>query len=390
MANSSMATSTSMLRVGVIGVGHLGRHHARIFAGIEGVALVGVADSRIEQAREVAGNCGSTAFGDYRELLDQVDAVSVAVPTFLHREIAGEALERGLPTMVEKPLATTLAEAEELVKLAAARGALLQVGHIERFNPALSALDGLRLRPKFIAAERLGTYTFRSTDIGVVLDLMIHDIDLLLSLVAAPVRSVSAVGVSLFGNHEDVANARIEFLDGCVANLTASRASFQAVRKMRLYGPEGYATLDFATKQATILRPSDRLRRGELAADLEGLDVSQPSAVRDRLFGKILRVDKVQAEGREPLALELEDFVHAIRTGGRPRVGGEDALRAIRLADQILGKIREHQWEGSPDGPTGPLELPEPLAGPIAGLPGPKSWRLKSARLDIPTLADPS
>jgi len=374
-------SSRSRLRVGVIGVGHLGRHHARIFSGIEGVELVGVADARIEQAREVAGACGTSAFGDYQELLDRVDAVSVAVPTLLHREVAGAALELGIPTMVEKPLATTLAEAEELVALAESRGTLLQVGHIERFNPALAALDGLRLRPKFVAAERLGTYTFRSTDIGVVLDL-------LLSLVAAPVRSVAAVGVSLFGVHEDVANARIEFLDGCVANLTASRASFQAVRKMRLYGPEGYATLDFAARQATILRPSDRLRRGELAADLEGLDVSQPSAVRDRLFGKILRVDKVQAEGREPLALELEDFVHAIRTGGRPRVGGEDALRAVRLADQILRKIREHQWEGSPDGPIGPQQLPEPLAGPIAGLPGPMSWRLK-ARADAPAPAEP-
>ncbi len=145
---------------------------------------------------------------------------------------------------------------------------------------------------------------------------MIHDIDLILSMVPSPVKSVAAVGVGVFGGHEDVANARIEFEDGCVANLTASRASFQAVRKMRLYGPEGYVTLDFATKQGTIVRPSDRLRRGEI--DLEGLDLTQPAAVKERIFGKILRVDQVQGEGREPLALELEDFVQAIRTGSRP------------------------------------------------------------------------
>ena len=260
---------------------------------------------------------------------------------------------------------------------------MLQVGHIERFNPALAALEGMRLRPKYIAAERLGLYTFRSTDIGVVLDLMIHDLDLVLSLNPAPVRSVAAVGVSVFGRHEDIANARIEFEDGCVANLTASRASFQAVRKMRLYGAEGYATLDFAAKQGTLIRPSDALRRGEL--ELDGLDLSQPAQVRDRLFGKILRVDQVPppADAREPLALELEEFVRSVRTGSRPRVSGADALRAIRVAGQILDAIGAHQWEGRPDGPVGPLPFPEPeaVAGPepIVGLPAPKSWRYKPA-----------
>ena len=367
------------LRVGVVGVGHLGRHHARVLSGIEGVTLAGVADARVEQARAVAEACGTSAFADYRELLDRVDAVSVAVPTVLHREVAGAFLERGIPAMVEKPLASTAAEAEELVELARARGVALQVGHIERFNPALAALEGMRLRPKYIAAERLGLYTFRSTDIGVVLDLMIHDLDLVLSLVPAPVRSVAAVGVSVFGRHEDVANARVEFEDGTVADLTASRASFQAARKMRLYGAEGYATLDFATKQGTLIRPSEALRRGEL--ELDGVDLAQPTQVRDRLFGKILRVDQVPApaDAREPLALELEDFVRAVRTGTRPRVTGEDALRAIRLAGRILREIDAHQWEGRPDGPVGPLNLPEPAAGPepIVGLPAPKSWRYK-------------
>ena len=371
----------STLRVGVVGVGHLGRHHARVLAGIDGVTLVGVADARVEQARSVAESCGTAAFGDYRDLLDRVDAVSVAVPTVLHREVAGAFLARGIPAMVEKPLAATPAEAEELVELARSRGVVLQVGHIERFNPALAALEGMRLRPKYIAAERLGLYTFRSTDIGVVLDLMIHDLDLVLSLVPAPVRSVAAVGVSIFGRHEDIANARVEFEDGCVADLTASRASFQAVRKMRLYGAEGYATLDFAARQGTLIRPSEALRRGEL--ELDGVDLAQPAQVRDRLFGKILRVDQVPppAESREPLALELEEFVRAVRTGSRPRVTGDDALRAIRLAGQILDAIGAHQWEGRPDGPVGPLPFPEaePAAGPgpIVGLPAPKSWRYR-------------
>jgi predicted dehydrogenase len=366
----------SRVRVGVVGVGHLGRHHARVLAGIEGVELVGVADTRIEQARAVAGPLGTRAVDDYRELLDQVDAVSVAVPTVHHREVAGAFLERGIAAMVEKPLAPTLAEARALVDLARDRGAVLQVGHIERFNPALTILDGLRLRPKFIAAERLGTYTFRSTDIGVVLDLMIHDLDLILSRIPVPVLAVSAVGVSLFGAHEDVANARIWFEDGCVADLTASRASAQAVRRMRLWGPEGYASLDFATQRARLVRPSDRLRHGDL--DLDGLDLGQPAAVKEHLFGKVLRVDQVQAEGRELLALELEDFIQAVRTGTRPRVTGEDALRALRLADRILQSLNSHRWEGLPDGPTGPRDLPGPQAEPIAGLAGPISWRLRS------------
>ncbi len=364
------------LKVGVVGVGHLGRHHARIFAAMPDVELVGVVDGRPEQANAIAEACKTRSFTDYRELLDRVDAVSVAVPTCAHREVAGAFLERGIPSLVEKPLATTLLEAEQLVEVSDRTGTLLQVGHIERFNPALTVLESLAIRPKYIAAERLGTYTFRSIDIGVVLDLMIHDIDLLLSMVPSPVKSVAAVGVGVFGEHEDVANARIEFEDGTVANLTASRASFQAVRKMRLFGPEGYVTLDFAAKQGTIVRPSDRLRHGEI--DLEGLDLTQPSAVKERIFGKILRVDQVQGEGREPLALELEDFVQAIRTGSRPKVTGHDALRAIRLADQVLQSLRSHAWEGRLDGPIGPHHLPEPLAEPIANLPAPKFLRYGS------------
>ena len=314
------------LRVGVVGVGHLGRHHARVLAGIDGVELVGVVDSRIEQARAVAEPLGVPAFADHRSLLEIVDAVSVAVPTFKHHEVASEFLSRGTPTLVEKPLATSAAEAESLVNLARSRNTILQVGHIERFNPAAGRAEIVSTGPKYINAERSGTYTFRSTDIGVIHDLMIHDLDLLLHLVPAPVRSVSAVGVSVFGGNEDVANARIEFEDGCVANVTASRASYQAVRKMRLWGAEGYATLDFASREATVVRPSERLLRGEL--NLDGLDLTKPTEVKNHIFGTILRVNQVPAPApREPLALELEDFVRAVRDGVRPRVTGTDAPR---------------------------------------------------------------
>lgn len=359
------------LRVGVIGVGHLGRHHARVLAGLHGVELVGVADARLEQAQSVAAPLHTRAFDDHRGLLELgLDAVSVAVPTALHRAVASDCLVRGLPTLVEKPLAPTAADAAALVELAARHGALLQVGHIERFNPALEALREQGLRPRFIDAERLGTYTFRSTDIGVVHDLMIHDIDLLLSLVAAPVRSVSAVGVSLFGGHEDVANARITFEDGCIADLTASRASYNALRKMRVWAAEGYATLDFAARSMTVVRPSDRLRQGQL--DLDGVDLAQPAAVKAHLFGKILRVDHVAPPAAcDQLTRELQDFVAAIRENRPPRVTGDDALRSLRLADQIVASLPNATWDAP---------VPEAAPAPIAHLPGPKSWRYRPGR----------
>ena len=203
---------------------------------------------------------------------------------------------------------------------------------------------------------------------------MIHDIDLVLSLVPAPVRSVAAVGVSVFGGHEDVANARIEFEDGCVANLTASRASYAALRKMRLWGAEGYASLDFAAKSGTLVRPSDEFLSGRARPD--GVDLEPALAVKEHLFGKILRVDQVQTDGREPLALELEDFVHAARGGTRPRVSGDDALRAMRLADQILKSLNAHRW----DGDASVTPLPAQPVESTSVLRGPHAWRLKNRR----------
>jgi predicted dehydrogenase len=362
------------LRIAVVGVGHLGQHHARILASMPGVDLVAVVDAQPERANLVASQHGTIGLHDYRRLFGVVDAVTIAVPTCAHREVAGEFLKRGIATLVEKPMASSAAESAELLELAHTTGAVLQVGLVERFNPALRALDRLPIRPRFISAERLSTYTFRSTDIGAVLDLMIHDIDLVLSLIDAPVRSVSAVGVSLFGEHEDVANARIEFSDGSVAQLTASRASYAAIRKMRIWGAEGYAALDFFTREVTLVRPSDQLSTGRL--DLEGVDLSQPAAVRDHLFGKVLRVDRVAAEPGDPLTLELDNFVAAARGLSRPKVSGEDALRAARLADQVLRSLEAHRWDAEP----ATAALPAPLAESSSTLQGPHALRLRSLR----------
>jgi predicted dehydrogenase len=376
-------------------VGHLGQHHARVLAGLPGVQLAGVADANAEQAHAIGEKHGCPAYTDFRALLGRVDAVSVAVPTTLHREVASAFMDHGIPALVEKPLAGSLAEAEDLVRLARRRGVLLQVGHIERFNPALGAIESLRPRPKFIAAERMGVYTCRSTDIGVVLDLMIHDIDLVLSWVEAPLKSVSAVGLSLFGCHEDVANARLEFADGCVANLSASRASFQAVRKMWLWAPEGFAALDFAARKATIVRPSDRARRGEL--DLAGVDFAKPDQVREHLFKNMFPLEQFEPAGAEPLAVELEEFVRSVQTGSRPRATGDDALRAMRVADQVLHSINTHTWDGHSEGPIGPRELPEaalrelpeqPTSPVSSAIPAPKLLRYKSTRSEPAAPAD--
>lgn len=354
------------LRVAVVGVGHLGRHHARILGSMPDVELTAVADSRPEQALAIAESLGVRAVVDYRELIGRVDAVSIAVPTVLHREVAGAFLEAGIPAMVEKPLAGTVAEAEELVELARSAGATLQVGHVERFNPALDALRESPLRPKFLSGERMAMYTFRSTDVGVVFDLMIHDIDLVLSLVDSPVKSVSAVGVALFGDHEDVADARIEFENGAVATLAASRASYATSRKMRVWGAEGYASLDFGARRATIVRPSDEFLAG--GVDLEGVDLAQPAAIKEHLFGKVLRVDQVEPPPCDQLTRELADFVAAVRDGSRPRVPGEAGLEAVRVADRIVRSLDAHRWEADAPAPSTPSH-------PASILRGPHAWR---------------
>jgi predicted dehydrogenase len=347
------------LRLAVIGVGHLGKEHARILAGMPDVELAGIADVNAEQARLVAGRCGTRAFGDYWPLLNLVDAAVVAVPTAQHHQIASEFLRRGIPLLVEKPLASTLEQADDLVDLARAHGALLQVGHIERFNPAFQELAARPLQPKMVACERLGPFSGRSTDIGVVLDLMIHDLDILLSLVRAPVDTVQAIGVSVFGGHEDVASARLTFANGCMANVTASRASRTPQRTMHLWAPEGYAALDFAKRHLTLIQPSEEIRARGL--DTLKLDQAGQAALKEQLFRRHLQVLELDRREGDQLTAELRDFVHCVGTGERPRVSGEDGRNAIALATRVLESLRAHSWNGLATGPTGPTNLPPPL-----------------------------
>ncbi len=350
---------TRRLRMAVVGVGHLGKEHARILAGLPDVDLVGVADAQFEQAQAVAQRLGTQPFREFWPLLNLVDAACVVTPTALHAGIAMEFLRRGIPLLVEKPLAASLTEADVLVHLAQRHGALLQVGHIERFNPAFEELQRRPLQPKWIRAQRLGPFTGRSTDIGVVLDLMIHDLDLLLALVGSPVRSVEALGLSVFGGHEDVANARLHFVNGCVADVTASRASPTVQRTMQIWAPEGYVEVDFAQRKVTLMQPSDAVRQNGL--DPAQLDPASRARLRDELFTRHLQLTTIDGQAQDQLTCELTHFIDCVRTGTRPRVTGADARDAIAVAERILFAITHHCWNGNVEGPKGPHDLPAPL-----------------------------
>jgi len=306
----------SKIRLAVIGVGHLGRHHARLLAGIEGAQLVAVVDTRADRAAAAAEATGARALSDYREVLGEVDAVSIAVPTELHRDVAMPFLERGTAVLVEKPITRTIAEGRELVSAAGTSGAVLAAGHTERHNPAVAAVMPFVTMPRFIEVHRLGAFPDRSLDIDVVFDLMIHDLDIILAMVKEDVTTIEAVGVPVLTDKYDIANARLRFSSGCIANITASRISKERVRKIRLFQPDAYVSIDYAEQE------------------VEGYRLVRRDGERPQIQGGKLPVTR-----DEPLKRELEDFVRAVRDKRRPLVTGEDGLRALTLAQAIADKM---------------------------------------------------
>lgn len=344
-------------RVGVVGVGHLGKEHARILATLPDVNLVGVADPNASQAQAVAQRCGTRAFHDHRELLPLVDAAVIAAPTSHHSTIAADFLSHGLPLLVEKPMAQTVRQAEEMMEWSERNGTLLQVGHIERFNPAFEELLRHPLQPKFITCERYSGFSGRSTDIGVVLDLMIHDLDLVLALVQAPVRTVEALGVAVLGGNEDLAQARVTFANGCVADLKASRVHPTPVRCMHVFAPEGFAGVDFARRHLTLMQPAEHLQQNQF--DSRRLDAPTLATLKAELFGRHIQVQELNCNAGDQLTGELQDFLHCVRTHQRPRVDGAAGRDALALAGRILDSLRTHSWEGT-NGPAGPWHLPSP------------------------------
>jgi len=300
-----------LVKVGVAGVGHMGKEHARIYAESKGAELVGVHDSNPETARKIAEKCKTRAFGSLEEMVEAVEAASIVTPTTTHLAIAAPFLKKGRHVLVEKPIAVDTVEARELVHLAEKHGAKLAVGHVERFNPALTALEERLGRPRFIEAHRLSPYPGRSTDIGVVMDLMIHDLEIILHLVRSPVKSVDAVGIPVLSKGEDIANARIRFENGCVANLTTSRISPEKLRKIRVFQDDAYLSLDYMKQEGEIYK---------------------------RLDGKITR-EKIPVIKGEPLKNQLEEFLVNVRQDTDPRVGGSHGFEALKLASQICEQM---------------------------------------------------
>ncbi len=349
------------LRLAVIGAGRLGGFHAQKAAAREDVALVAVADPVAEQRNRVAAECGCRAVADYRTLLEEIDAAIVAAPTSLHRSIGLDILGHGVHVLMEKPLAPTASEALELVEAATAHRAVLQVGHVERFNPAFTASAAHLREAKYIEAVRASGFTFRSTDVGVVLDLMIHDIDLVLSLVRSPVRHVDAVGFAVLGGHEDVANARVEFECGAVASLSASRVSRDAVRRMNVWTSRGHSAIDFASRTTSVITASETLLRGQF--DVDRLTPEEVDHYRECLLEEHLPCETLQAEPIDALAAELSDFVESLRMPRPPRVTGEHGAEAVELAERILNSIDAHRWEETSERshPVGP---PNIIPGP--------------------------
>jgi len=311
-----------VVRVAVIGVGHLGKHHARILSSLPGVEFVGAVDLVRERAEAaVAAAPGAKAFTDASELFGQVDAIVVAVPTIHHLAVAAPFLERGVAALIEKPMAPSLADADALMALAAKSGAVLAVGHSERFNPAMIAARPLLTQPRFVEVHRLSSFPERSLDVDVVFDVMIHDLDIILSVDGSEVTGVEAVGINVLTPKVDIANARLKFASGCVANITASRISREPVRKVRFFQQDSYVSIDYAAKEVEAWRLISARPDAGAPDQREG---------RPKIEG-----GPVAVPAGEPLASELADFTSAVREKRRPTVSGADGRRALALATRV-------------------------------------------------------
>jgi predicted dehydrogenase len=302
---------TTPLRAAVVGVGHLGVFHAEKYASMPDVDLVAVVDADADRARAVAARCRTEGLTDYRELFGRIDCVSLAVPSPLHFPLALDLLTHAVDVLVEKPMTTTVAEGRALVDLAEQRRRILQVGHLERFNPAIRALAGVVTQPRFIECHRLAPFVERGTDVDVILDLMIHDLDVILSLVCADVQSVEAVGVPVLSESVDIANARLRFTSGCIANITASRVALKRERKIRIFQADTYVSVDYGEKHVRVCRRV--IANGVPSITVEEHALGEGDALFD----------------------EIEHFVHAVRTRQRPLVDGRTALRALEVAERI-------------------------------------------------------
>ena len=336
-----MPSSPIPIRAGVVGTGSIGRNHARVLAELGDAKFTAICDTNAATANELAAKFGAKATGSLEEFAALVDAATIATPTPSHFEVAKFLLERGKHVLVEKPITETTADARALSALAQERGLVLQVGHIERFNPALTALEARLTQPRFIEVSRLSPYPGRSIDIGVVLDLMIHDLEIILHLVKSPVQSIDAVGVPVLSRGEDIANVRLHFENGCVVNITASRISQDRLRKIRVFQQDAYLSLDYQKQEGYLLRLA---RDDEKESSFIGkiLGVATDSNIVTEFAGRRIVREPVSVEKGEPLKRELAAFLECARAGAQPKVSGREATAALDLALEITRLIEEH------------------------------------------------
>ena len=331
------------IRTAVVGAGKMGTIHAKVYHELAQSELVGIVDSDISSAQKLAKKYGCEAFDKCEDLIGKVDAVTIAVPTVYHLELAKIFIENKIAVLIEKPLAASAAEAKEIVELAKANNVVAAVGHSERCNPVVQAMKRLDIEPKFIESNRISPYPFRSMDVGVVLDVMIHDIDIILSLAASKVKRVEAVGVNVIDDKEDICNARIVFENGCIANITASRLALKTERKVRVFSRQAYLSLDYLKKTGTVIKASpnvdiaEKVRKIRDGSKLDLLLVN---------WGDLLKRETLDIDDKEPLRVEQESFLKAVADRSlRPEVSAEEGLAAIECAEMILASIKEHKWD---------------------------------------------
>jgi len=325
------------LRVGVIGCGRMGRLHARVYSQMARVTVMGIYDAMPEAARAVGEEFNLPVAASIAELLEKVDAVTIAVPTKFHLEVAEQCIKHKVACLIEKPLARNVAEGKAIVELARANHVTVQVGHIERFNPAIRAMSRLEIHPRFMEVTRISPMTFRSIDVGVVLDMMIHDIDIVLRLANSTVSKIDAVGVSVIGEVEDICNARLTFANGCVANLTASRLAMKTDRKIRIFGPDAYVSIDYQKRHGIVVRKTGNIEAvRQAAARIRDGKVENLAQLN---YSDLVHIEELQIDDVEPLRAEADAFVDAVTDGSTPVVSAEDGLRAVEVATKIVETI---------------------------------------------------
>jgi len=338
-------------RVAVVGCGRMGKLHARVLSEMDAAELACVVDTHAPTAKAVARQRGCEARFDPADAVEAVDAAIIAVPTVHHVSAARPFVEAGKPVLIEKPLTGDVAEGEELIALAERTGTTVQVGHTERFNPAVVAMRKYAIRPKFIEAHRISPFTFRSADVGVVLDMMIHDLDLVLMMAEGEVEEIRAVGVNVVGRHEDICNTRLTFDRGCVANVTASRLAIKTERKMRIFSEEAYVSVDYGKKVGIAIQKSQNLDLIQMARELDVDDIAELAESVD--YTKLIHMEELTVDdSTEPLRRQAEAFSETVTRGAPPVVSAADGLAAVRVATQITDQIKHHRW----DGPASPRE----------------------------------